>query len=142
MKEQHAVAGHPECVGPRVSYEQLAPGPLHPSPSAAQVVDHERPDLQESATALVRQLAEYTISLKQLEDNLLARLAASQGDILEDIELIEGLEETKRTAVEIANKVVQAKVGKDQGHRLGHCCCLLPVRLLILLSAVRCAIRG
>lgn len=27
---------------------------------------------------LVRQLAEYTISLKQLEDNLLARLAASQ----------------------------------------------------------------
>lgn len=27
---------------------------------------------------LVRQLAEYTISLKELEDNLLARLAASQ----------------------------------------------------------------
>lgn len=27
---------------------------------------------------LVRQLAEYTISIKQLEDNLLARLAASQ----------------------------------------------------------------
>ena len=27
---------------------------------------------------LVRQLAEYTITLKQLEDNLLARLAASQ----------------------------------------------------------------
>ena len=46
-------------------------------PPAAQVVDHERPDLQEHATALVRQLAEYTITLKQLEDSLLARLAAS-----------------------------------------------------------------
>jgi len=32
-----------------------------------------------------------------------------QGDILEDIELIENLEETKRTAVEIEEKVTQAK---------------------------------
>lgn len=51
-------------------------------------MDHERPDLQESATALVRQLAEYTITLKGLEDALLARLAASQGDILEDVALV------------------------------------------------------
>lgn len=39
----------------------------------ALVVDHERPDLQQHATALVRQLADYTITLKDLEDNLLAR---------------------------------------------------------------------
>jgi hypothetical protein len=65
----------------------------------AQVVEHERPDLQEQAQALVKQLGEFTITLKNLEDNLLTRLANSQGDILEDIELIENLEETKRTAV-------------------------------------------
>jgi ATP-binding dynein motor region len=65
----------------------------------AQVVEHERPDLQEKAQALVRQLGEFTITLKSLEDNLLTRLANAQGDILEDIELIENLEETKRTAV-------------------------------------------
>lgn len=75
----------------------------------ALVVDHERSDLQESAMRLVRQLAEYTISLKSLEDNLLARLAASQGDILEDIPLIEGLEETKRTALQIVEQVKAAK---------------------------------
>ena len=46
------------------------------------MVDHERPDLQETAMRLVRQLAEYTISLKELEDNLLARLAASQARYL------------------------------------------------------------
>ena len=39
---------------------------------------------------------------------MLFRLSNSQGDILEDIELIENLEETKRTATEIAEKVVQA----------------------------------
>lgn len=44
----------------------------------ALVVDHERPDLQQQAGALVRQLAEYTITLKELEDSLLARLANAQ----------------------------------------------------------------
>ena len=44
----------------------------------ALVVDHERPDLQEQAAALVRQLAEYTITLKELEDSLLFRLANAQ----------------------------------------------------------------
>ena len=43
-----------------------------------QVVDHERPDLQEQARSLVRSLGEYTITLKELEDNLLQRLANSQ----------------------------------------------------------------
>ncbi|KAK3254170.1 Dynein beta chain, flagellar outer arm [Cymbomonas tetramitiformis] len=76
----------------------------------ALVVGKERPDLQEQAAALVRQLAAFTIQLKDLEDNLLFRLANSQGDILEDIELIENLEETKRTANDIAEKVKIAKV--------------------------------
>lgn len=36
-------------------------------------------------------------------------LAPNQGDILEDIELIENLEETKRTALDIEDKVRQAR---------------------------------
>lgn len=40
----------------------------------------------------------------------------AQGDILEDIALIENLEETKRTALDIADKVVQAR---DTGEKLG-----------------------
>ena len=75
----------------------------------ALVVEKERPDLQEQSATLVRQLGEYTITLKELEDNLLFRLANSQGDILEDIELIENLEETKRTASDIAEKVELAQ---------------------------------
>ena len=46
--------------------------------SGVQVVAHERPDLQEQAASLSTQLASYTITLKELEDNLLQRLAASQ----------------------------------------------------------------
>lgn len=44
----------------------------------AAVVDHERADLQEAAAALVAQLGQYTITLTELENNLLARLANSQ----------------------------------------------------------------
>jgi hypothetical protein len=44
----------------------------------ALVVNHERPDLQEQAAALVSQLGQYTITLKELEDSLLARLANAQ----------------------------------------------------------------
>ena len=40
---------------------------------------------------MVRQLDEYTVQITKLEDNLLFKLANSQGDILEDIELIENL---------------------------------------------------
>ena len=43
----------------------------------------------------MRQLNEYNITLIDLENSLLFRLANSQGDILEDIELIENLEQTK-----------------------------------------------
>lgn len=37
------------------------------------------------------------------------RLSTAEGDILEDVELIENLEETKRTSLEIAEKVKEAK---------------------------------
>eukprot|EP00983_Pelagomonas_calceolata_P123864 1161047-Pelagomonas_calceolata.AAC.49 len=142
----------------------------------ALVVDHERPDLQEQAAQLVRQLNEYNITLQELENSLLLKLANAQGifrlhlrgagqtpallhqqryaasrqswrksrvmdeaegrarliprtlcqgikgDILEDIELIENLEQTKRTAVDIEEKVKLARqtevgaTGKQKVH--------------------------
>lgn len=44
----------------------------------ALVVDHERPDLQEQAAQLVRQLNEYNITLQELENSLLLKLANAQ----------------------------------------------------------------
>ena len=49
----------------------------------AAVVVHERPDLQEQAAALVKQLSDFTILLTGLEDGLLKRLAASQVCLLD-----------------------------------------------------------
>lgn len=80
----------------------------------AAVVGHEAADLQAQAAALARQLAEYTVTLQQLEDGLLAKLAASQGDILEDKPLVDSLEATKATAAEVAANVKKAKAAEVQ----------------------------
>ena len=75
----------------------------------AEVVSKERPDLQQQMMDLVEQQNEFTIKLKELEDNLLMMLANAEGDILGDEDLILSLEETKATSQEIAAKVVVAK---------------------------------
>eukprot|EP00002_Diphylleia_rotans_P022035 TRINITY_DN430_c0_g2_i1.p1 TRINITY_DN430_c0_g2~~TRINITY_DN430_c0_g2_i1.p1 ORF type:complete len:4080 (+),score=854.57 TRINITY_DN430_c0_g2_i1:199-12438(+) len=71
----------------------------------ATVVGKERPDLEEQMNALIRQQNDFKISLKELEDSILAKLAAAQGDLTEDVDLIESLEETKRIAGEMQEKV-------------------------------------
>jgi dynein heavy chain len=73
------------------------------------VVNKERPDLEQQKAELMEQQNGFKVKLKSLEDELLFRLSSSQGDILEDIELIEGLERAKVTATEIQGKQEIAK---------------------------------
>ena len=74
------------------------------------VVRKERPDLEMQKAELTRQQNEFKITLKQLEDNLLARLSSAEGNFLGDYALVENLETTKRTAAEIEIKVGEAKI--------------------------------
>ena len=64
-----------------------------------------RPPLGTGTLALPTQDNEFKIRLKELEDNLLFRLSNAQGDILQDVELIENLETTKQTSIEIGEQV-------------------------------------
>ena len=72
------------------------------------VVRKERLDLALLSEDLIKQQNDFTIKVKELEDNILSKLATAQGDITEDVELIESLETTKKIANEIAVKQVQA----------------------------------
>ena len=74
----------------------------------ALVVRKERLDLALLSEDLVKQQNDFTIKMKELEDNILYKLATAQGDITEDVELIEGLENTKKIATEIGIKQTQA----------------------------------
>ena len=70
----------------------------------ALTVNKERPDLEATKTQIVNQNTEFTIRLKELEDDLLMRLSNAEGDLTEDVELIESLEESKRVADDIVAK--------------------------------------
>jgi dynein heavy chain, axonemal len=70
----------------------------------ALTVLQERPDLATLRTELIQQQNGFKIKMKELEDGILAKLAAAEGDITEDVELIESLERTKQVAKDIAEK--------------------------------------
>jgi len=76
----------------------------------AAVVAKERPDLEKLKASLTHQQNQFKITLKSLEDSLLARLSTAEGNFLGDYDLVENLETTKRTAMEIEEKVEEAKV--------------------------------
>ena len=80
----------------------------------AEVVKADRPDLEEQKAALTRQQNEFKILLKSLEDDLLQRLSSAGEDILSDSSLVENLENTKKTAAEIEEKVKLAKITSEQ----------------------------
>ncbi|ESO06977.1 hypothetical protein HELRODRAFT_171012 [Helobdella robusta] len=76
----------------------------------AMVVAKEQPELEVLKADLTRQQNEYKITLKHLEDSLLARLSEASGNFLGDYELVENLETTKRTSADVEEKVKEAKV--------------------------------
>ena len=80
----------------------------------AMVVNVEKPELEQEKQTLVRKQNEFKVTLSQLEDELLAQLsAADPATILDNFALIDGLETTKMTAIEIQQQVKLAKETED-----------------------------
>ncbi|KAK9794950.1 hypothetical protein WJX73_010224 [Symbiochloris irregularis] len=68
----------------------------------------EKQELEEQRRALSEEVIRYRAKIKQLENDLLFRLSNSQGNLLEDTELVEVLAVTKATAAEVAEKLTTA----------------------------------
>ena len=79
------------------------------------VLGKERADLSEMSEVLVKQQTGFKIKMGELEDEILDRLANAEGDITEDVELIEGLEETKRISTDITKKSTDCGVPSCRG---------------------------
>lgn len=76
----------------------------------AMVVRVEKPELEATKENLTKEQQEFIITLAQLESDLLQKLVSADPDtILENVELIEQLEETKETSDIIQEKQQQAK---------------------------------
>ncbi len=75
----------------------------------ALTVSKERPDLEEQKADLISQQNQNKIKIKELEDGILQQLAEATGDVLENLPLIENLETSKKVALDIAEKMVEAE---------------------------------
>jgi dynein heavy chain len=75
----------------------------------AKVVLLERPDLALQKDELIAQQNNFKIKLTELEDGILEQLANAEGDVTENIALIENLEDSKATSLEVADKMIIAK---------------------------------
>ena len=68
----------------------------------------EKHELEEQRQQLVEDVQSYKKKIKQLEEDLLFRLSNSQGNLLDDTELIDVLAITKQTAQEVTEKLNNA----------------------------------
>jgi len=73
------------------------------------VIKLERPDLARLKAELIQQQNEFKVRLADLEALLLEKLAAAEGDIVDDIDLIHGLEDAKATSDETKERVLAAQ---------------------------------
>lgn len=65
------------------------------------IVGFERKELEEQRERLIQETSENKKLLKDLEDSLLRELATSTGNMLDNVELVHTLEETKSKASEV-----------------------------------------
>lgn len=65
------------------------------------IVGHEKKELEEDRERLIQETSDNKRLLKDLEDTLLRELATSTGNMLDNAELVQTLEETKSKASEV-----------------------------------------
>ncbi|XP_008581746.1 PREDICTED: cytoplasmic dynein 2 heavy chain 1-like, partial [Galeopterus variegatus] len=74
----------------------------------ALTIQHEKPDLEEQKTKLLQEEEDKKIQLAKLEESLLETLATSQGNILENKDLIESLNQTKSSSALIQESLEES----------------------------------
>ncbi|KAK0163654.1 hypothetical protein PV327_007315 [Microctonus hyperodae] len=78
----------------------------------------ERPDIEEQREGVIAEISENKRLLQQLEINLLREIAMNKDNILDNIDLIETLEDTKTSANEVTNKILLAEVAASNINKL------------------------
>lgn len=80
------------------------------------VVAEERPDLEDAKNALIISNAKMKKELKEIEDKILYRLSNSEGNPVDDVDLIKVLEASKLKSAEIKVRTTCATCKGDAVH--------------------------
>ncbi|NWU99300.1 DYH10 protein, partial [Upupa epops] len=74
------------------------------------ITDFERKELEEQREHLIQETSDNKNLLKDLEDSLLRELTSSTGNMLDNFDLVQTLEETKSKATEVTEKLKLAEI--------------------------------
>ena len=79
----------------------------------ATILHHEKPELEQRKSQLLKVEEDHKIQISKLEDFLLEQLASSQGNILENKELLNSLNDTKEKSASIAASLRESTALQD-----------------------------
>lgn len=77
-------------------------------------IRHEQPELERQKSEMLRREEDFKVQLARLEQELLAELASSEGNLLENDTLVESLTKTKEKSAEIARALQESARASEE----------------------------
>jgi len=86
------------------------------SQSLSKVLSFEKPELETQRAAVLKLQGEQNVKLRELEDQMLAKISACEGSILEDDEVVTGMEVLMKEGAYVEEKIAQSDKVMAQVH--------------------------
>jgi dynein heavy chain 1, cytosolic len=110
------------------------------SQSMSQVVRSEKPELETQRAALLKLQGEQNVKLRELEDQMLAKISACEGSILDDDQVVAGMEKLMKEGTQVEEQISTSEQVIQQVHLAVskfEPFAILCRKLFVLLSALR-----
>jgi dynein heavy chain 1 len=86
------------------------------SQSLSKVLSYEKPELETQRAAVLKLQGEQNVKLRELEDQMLAKISACEGSILEDDEVVAGMEILMKEGGQVEDQIEQSDKVMAQVH--------------------------
>ena len=87
------------------------------SQSLSQVVTCEKPELEMQRAALLKLQGEQNVKLRELEDQMLAKISACEGSILDDDQVVAGMEVLMKEGAQVEEQIAHSDEVMAQVHQ-------------------------
>lgn len=87
------------------------------SQSLSQVVKVEKPELETQRAALLKLQGEQNVRLRELEDQMLAKISACEGSILDDDQVVAGMEVLMKEGAQVEQQLAKSDEVMAEVHR-------------------------
>jgi len=85
--------------------------------SLSHLVRSLKPELEEKRSALLKLQGEQNVKLRDLEDQMLAKISACEGSILDDDRLVEGMETVMKEGSQVEQQISESEEVMKQVHK-------------------------